>query len=570
MNSGEIFDEKYKILDIIGHGGMGTVYLAQHIKLQTLWAIKELKKDEAGALDLLTEANILKKLNHSALPRIFDIVEDEKHIYVIVDYIEGKTLQSILEEKGRIEEEVVLDWVKQLCDVLSYLHSFKPNPIIYRDMKPSNIMLTKDQMIKLIDFGIAREYKEKSENDTIYIGTRGYAAPEQYGMGQTSPATDIYSLGVTMHELLTGKNPNQQPFELKPVRYYNSNVSKGMEFIIWKCTRPNPNERYQSVKELLHDLNNIKLLELSDKNREQQEQPDEDKRRTYFREKVISFKKLILTVLDNSEFACEFAYILAKATNLRVLIIDIDFTDPKLDLYLNITDALNDRTNRRYDDNGIRGVDAAAKNDRLSYEVFERACIKLKGINNLHILTEPYDANNLELSELIDIKKIVEAAYQFYDVTIIVTEKSIENHLTNTVLPMSDFYIAAVRPNTDELRSSQRYMEYVKENFNIPNTKFKLIAYEYIDKVSLPVSVINRIFPGNIFMGCISYQKHREKFRNINSFYAKWAYKLVRKEYIQILHQFKIIPKPTLGMKTGEFFSKVLSGIHSSLRKSAR
>lgn len=260
----ELFADRYQIIDVLGKGGMSTVYLAKDINIQKLWAIKQVEKNsQSGNLkkvDLMAETNILKKLDHPALPRIVDIIETEDNIYVVLDFIDGISLDKKLQMDGCEDEKTVIGWAKQICDVLNYLHSQKPNPIIYRDMKPGNLMLTSHGKIKLIDFGIAREYKEEASKDTTYIGTKGYAAPEQYGNFQTDARTDIYSFGVTLYHLLTGKGPNDPPFEIKLVRSINPKLSEGIEIIIEKCTRQDPSLRYQSVKELLNDFNNIYKL----------------------------------------------------------------------------------------------------------------------------------------------------------------------------------------------------------------------------------------------------------------------------------------------------------------------
>ncbi|WP_084156402.1 serine/threonine-protein kinase [Clostridium akagii] len=261
---GTLFENKYQVIDVLGKGGMSTVYLAKDINVQKLWAIKEVNKNfksgDGLKVDLMAETNILKRLDHSALPRIVDIIDKKDNIYVVLDFIDGVSLDRKLQQQGVIDEETVIDWAKQICDVLNYLHQQKPNPIIYRDMKPGNLMLTGDGRIKLIDFGIAREYKEDSSLDTTYIGTKGYAAPEQYGSYQTDARTDIYSLGVTLYHLTTGKGPNDPPFEIKQVRKINPSLSEGIEIIIDKCTHQDPILRYQSVKELLNDLENIHKL----------------------------------------------------------------------------------------------------------------------------------------------------------------------------------------------------------------------------------------------------------------------------------------------------------------------
>lgn len=255
-----IFNNRYKIIKTLGSGGMGTVYLAENISLGTQWAIKAIEKKESSNYDLLAEPNILKKLKHPSLPRIVDIEQDDNCLYIIEDYIEGNPLDKQLQLRNSFDEATVIEWAKQLCEVLIYLHSQKPNPIIYRDMKPSNIIVSSDNKVTLIDFGIAREFKTDSGSDTTYMGTRGYAAPEQYGTSQSDERTDIYSLGVTMYHLLTGKSPNEPPYEFRHLRQINRSFSEGIEFIVNKCVQNNPVNRYQNVEELLKDLQNIYIF----------------------------------------------------------------------------------------------------------------------------------------------------------------------------------------------------------------------------------------------------------------------------------------------------------------------
>lgn len=264
---GTIIDGKYEILKQIGQGGMSKVYLAMDQRLNKQWAVKEIQRhamDRDNAIkiqSLITEANLMKQLDHPALPRIVDILESRDVIYVIMDYIEGETLSKILKQEGAQPQKQVIKWAKQLCEVLDYLHTRKP-PVVYRDMKPSNVMLKPDGNVKLIDFGIAREYKETSLEDTTSLGTRGYAAPEQFGgKGQTDARTDIYCLGATMYHLVTGKNPSEPPYEMRPIRDWKPSLSGGLEHIILKCTQSNPEDRYQSCAELLYDLNHYEAVD---------------------------------------------------------------------------------------------------------------------------------------------------------------------------------------------------------------------------------------------------------------------------------------------------------------------
>lgn len=261
--TGSVIDGKYEILKQIGKGGMSFVYLSMDKRLNKQWAIKEIRKrgngknDEIVINSLLAEAKMMKMLDHPALPRIVDIIDDGETIYIVMDYIEGESLDKILLEYGPQPEELVLDWAKQLCDVLGYLHSKK---IIYRDMKPANVMLKPEGNLKVIDFGIAREYKEQNTADTTVLGTKGYASPEHYGARQTDARSDIFTLGMTLHHLLTGVDPRSPDYMYASVRQWNPQLSDGIEAIIDKCTAISPEDRYQSCAELMYDLEHPDLI----------------------------------------------------------------------------------------------------------------------------------------------------------------------------------------------------------------------------------------------------------------------------------------------------------------------
>ncbi len=265
LHVGDVLDKKYKILSEIGHGGMSVVYLAINERANKTWAVKEVRKDgvcdfEAVHQGLIVETDMLKKLNHPHLPSIIDVIDTEDSFLIVMDYVEGMSLQKVIDMNGPQPVDLVLRWGKQLCDVLGYLHNQNP-PIIYRDMKPANIMLKPDGNITLIDFGTAREFKYGSNvDDTKVLGTRGYAPPEQYGgNGQTDVRADIYSLGATLYYLLSGHNPAQPPYEIKRLRYWDmSFAGSGIEKIIEKCCMQDRSERYQSAAELYYALDHSK------------------------------------------------------------------------------------------------------------------------------------------------------------------------------------------------------------------------------------------------------------------------------------------------------------------------
>ncbi len=266
LEIGSLVDGKYKILNKVGQGGMSVVYLAMNEKANKQWAVKEVRKDgikdfEVVKQGLVAETDILKKLNHPNLPSIIDVIDTDDSFIIIMDYIQGNSLNKALDEFGAQPQEHVISWAKQLCDVLGYLHSRNP-AIIYRDMKPANVMLKPDGNVTLIDFGTAREFKEKNLADTTCLGTVGYAAPEQFGgMGQTDARTDIYCLGATLYHLVTGMNPCEPPYEIKPIREINPSLSGGLERIILKCTQRDPNDRYQSAEELMYALEHYEEID---------------------------------------------------------------------------------------------------------------------------------------------------------------------------------------------------------------------------------------------------------------------------------------------------------------------
>ncbi len=268
---GTVLDGKYEIWKEVGRGGMSIVYLARDNRLNKQWAVKEIKNDGSkSTMTLLKglerEANILKNVDHPVLPRIVDIINQDGTIYVVMDFIEGTTISDRLKKEGAQPQDLVIEWGLQLASALDYLHNMNP-PVIYRDMKPSNVMIKPEGGVKLIDFGTAKEYIIENNADTTALGTRGYAAPEQFGDSQgrgiynTDARTDIYNLGATLYHIVTGMNPCEPPYEIKPIREWNPSLSSGLEKIILKCTQADPNDRYQNCSELMYALEHYTELD---------------------------------------------------------------------------------------------------------------------------------------------------------------------------------------------------------------------------------------------------------------------------------------------------------------------
>jgi len=258
-----LLQSRYVITRKLGQGGMGAVYQAQDARLQgKQWAVKEMSgaqladpAERANAVAAFQrEAQLLAMLDHTNLPKVADYFEEGGKQYLVMDFVDGQTLEQIVAATpGFIPEPTILVWAEQLCDVLEYLHMRQP-PIIFRDLKPANIMLTREGKIKLIDFGIARFFKAGKTKDTAAYGTMGYAAPEQFGTGQTDARSDIYGLGVTLHYLLTKFDPSLSPFNLPPVRNINPLVSPQTEAVIMRAMKAAAAERFQTTREVKKTL----------------------------------------------------------------------------------------------------------------------------------------------------------------------------------------------------------------------------------------------------------------------------------------------------------------------------
>ncbi len=532
-NAEELLGGRYKLVKILGKGGMSTVYLAENINLGTFWAIKKVEKNTNAANLLRVESNILKKLNHPALPRIIDIIEDENCVYIIQDYIEGNSLDNELKNIKKFPEKVILKWAKQICDVLIYLHSFKPNPIIYRDMKPSNIILTPWGDIKLVDFGIAREYKEGAKSDTVYIGTKGYAAPEQYGGGQSNVATDVYSFGVTLYHLVTGKGPDKFPFALNSSLSYEENISHEIMQIIYKCTRFNPQERYQSIVELKKDIEAVERLKESENNIGTISSQDI----------MTASKRLALTVWDNAEFACELAYITAKLSKLDVLLVDLDLLSPKVDLYLNINKYPDKLIHEGIsNESGINIVLDSIEKGCFTRESLLGACVKRNELGNLHILTGNYRLENYEYYTDESLAVFIDKAKSMFDVLLLAVGKSIYDSFTVISLIKSDLNIIPINATIDKFREFNNYLVFLKEKQKIQINKNKFIAYEYEPIYGLEEDAIDEITQHN-YLGKVRYCQKRLKYRNLRLSYARKMDADVADDYLRILKELKILPK---------------------------
>lgn len=263
---GQIIHDRYKLIAEIGRGGMSVVYLAKDINLDSYWAIKKVKNTSSVEFEaFLKEVELLASLNHPDIPRIVDRIRLGDDYYVVMDFVDGTSLAKILNVKGAQDEKQVIEWGIMLCDILDYLHNVRKDPIVYRDMKPDNIMLTPSGRLKLIDFGIAKECRRGERVRGETLGTRGFAAPEQYkgGSNKLDERTDIYCLGATMFFLATGVMPGKPPHGVPALRSVNPELPDAFEYCIAKATADDPENRYASAAEFKRDLENIEKLSIA-------------------------------------------------------------------------------------------------------------------------------------------------------------------------------------------------------------------------------------------------------------------------------------------------------------------
>jgi len=265
LQAGIKLANRYSIQEVIGIGGMGSVYRARDMhfpNVTKLVAVKEMINTAPDPLVRETivqnferEANLLATLHHPCIPRIYDYFSVESRSYLVLEFILGKDLEAVITEtNGFLPESQVLGWAIELCDVLDYLHKHKPDPIIFRDMKPSNVMINHNGDVMLVDFGIAKTFQVGAKG--TMIGTEGYSPPEQY-RGEATPSADIYALGATIHHALTRRDPRLEPpfsFSERPLRRINPNVSPEIETAVNIALEYNPENRFPTAEDMKQAL----------------------------------------------------------------------------------------------------------------------------------------------------------------------------------------------------------------------------------------------------------------------------------------------------------------------------
>lgn len=263
---GTVLDDRYRILRLVAEGGMSIVYEVEDARLPGRLVLKQMREmapDPVArahvAEQFRREAETLARLSHPNLPRVTDSFAWQGGRFLVEELVEGHTLETLMEQQSPRDEAEVVEWGRQVCRALAYLHA---EGVVYRDLKPSNLMLTPEGTIRLIDFGIVRAHTLGKTRDTVVMGTPGFAAPEQYGTEQTDPRSDLYSLGVLLHHLLSGHDPAATPFALPTVRELNPLVSDRMEMVILRAVDLRPERRFQSAEDMLEILGGVEPIRL--------------------------------------------------------------------------------------------------------------------------------------------------------------------------------------------------------------------------------------------------------------------------------------------------------------------
>lgn len=272
---GNNIEDRYVNVKSIGNGASGTVFKAFDKKLNRYVAIKRVSREEEWAWK---EAEILKRLKHLSIPVIYDVLKDEDSVSIVMEYMEGNNMFSVLEEGEPFEEKRAVEIAIRIGECLSYLHGL-PEKVIYRDLKPANLLIDSKDRVKLIDFDSAFMGRE-NERKAIQTGTFGYSAPEQFSVqGTVDEKSDIYGFGTTLYHMLTGINPSRPPYRIHKIREINSFISEGLEHIVEKCMEQDKEKRYKNMEEVLTELKNYdkKPKKRMQKNRKKRYMVEENK-----------------------------------------------------------------------------------------------------------------------------------------------------------------------------------------------------------------------------------------------------------------------------------------------------
>lgn len=457
---GKIINKKYEIKSFIGKGGMGKVFLAKNIMLGNEWAIKVVSKNYQYAKYFRREAEILEKINHPNMPKIIDMFEDEENIYIVETYIEGKLLSDEILSKKRLTNEIVIDYFIQMSELIEYLHDIKPYPIVYRDLKPNNIIISHNNRLVLIDFSIAKLHNSSNAEDTIIAGNKYYSSPEQLNLNERSDTrSDIYALGMLALRMITGKL--KQEISVYDMDGFNE-ISPELREIIEKCIYKNADLRYQSTSELVRDLKHLQneTTKISSND-----------------------KKIILVDGMNSSGKTFVASMLAKVyANEKVKTAYIDLTNE-----LGSCEYFNIKTEENI-------LDAAKENNIENIKSKSYKCKKYLDIYK---------------GEIIDEKIIIDFARKLSKINDVVIIDMNENEYSTLYTYADEILLVLSQDEKIENLSNKKIVDYVDKELDLNNVKIIVNKYEKefknINEILKEINIIPKIF------------KHSSQFKEIYS-----------------------------------------------------
>ena len=539
MQGDRILAQKYIVIEQLAEGGTSHVYLIRDVKSGMMACAKQISKKGWHKELAEKEMKMLRNIEHPNLPKLLDYIEDDDNAYIITDYFCGETLEEKIKKQKSFDEYTVALWSKQIASAIKYLHQLKEGAVIYRDIKPSNVIVSEGDIARLVDFGSARRYNERKDNDTIYTGTIGYAPPEQFGLGQTGPYSDIYSLGVLMHQLLSGKDPNTPPYVLKPLNFYGKKTSPEMQELLIRCTAADTGLRIKNADEIIIALDQIIDNTISGSKKNHRSTRADYLKKTPDKMRVAQ-KKLILAVWGNSEFGCEFSYVTAKLTGKNVIIADLELLSPKADLLLGVPKYAGKGKHEYISgSSGLCAVMDSLERNYFSPSIFKEATSIRPEVDNLYVLTGSYNIENYEYFSNEHFNDFVDKAYAMFDIVVLIVSKSIYDSFTAISLVKSDYNLIAAEATVDNIREYNSYISFLCNKQNIDLEKNKFIGFQYSKNIHLDRDTMIYMTANN-FIGNISFSQKRVKYRNLSTPYVKHMEKQIIAEYSELIKKLNI------------------------------
>ena len=589
MEFDALFDGKYRIIRLLGAGGCGRVYLAENTRLKSLWAIKEIICDETKRAQVEREIDVLKKTRHPALPRIVDVLREDGRIYLIEDYFEGRNAEDILKECGRVDARTAVKWALEICGIMAFLHGQKPEPIIYRDLKPSNIILSPEGAVRLIDFGSVRHYRAELPSDTIYIGTRGYAAPEQYGLGQSTKQTDIYNFGMTMLHIVTGKSPLTGVLSdaevnagaggpaggYKKIHCEHGAPANKLLDVFYKCVESDPADRYKDFNEVRAALSSLgraplplrgggsglKASEPAPANRGEASppmkktappQPDAPvarpkpapRRETDDLPRPSGiYRCAAISVVQNHEFAFEFAQRASEHYKRRTLVLDLDFETTLSEWYFQAADSekRGDGENSLLHVAGL--IERAAGNAFADIGGLARISRKHAGVPEVVWLNEPNPEYAGKTAELLIknngylLRRLLTEVTVQVDLCLLLTGRSIFGELNALCFENSHYVICPGRAEIPSIKAFNNTALLAEQYRGIPASRFKYIMWNSRNADGVDTDALWELAGGSL-AGVVRESRRRDASQRGGIYgkcYMKAMERAVKKDYDEII-----------------------------------